>query len=386
MALAAMGHDIHTIARRRDNAPANEWFEGVHIHRVAAPGPPVLYSPLFFRESHRKFRELHRAAPFDVAQGNMPLMSSWGVRGGNLPPFVETVHCTVQEELKAVSHKSFPRLNLNEMLSQLLSPVWQSRERYLLGRARRVISVSAGLMRELMSQYGYPSGRATVIPNGVDYMRFGGDSTVAEKAHEVRRSLCIQPEERVILYLGRLMERKRVIDLVAAMPRILTGSPNTRLVIVGKRNSNAERLEAEARNLQVAERVQLVNHVPYSEVPAYYAMADVYCLPSAYEGFPFTVLEAMSAGTPVVASDIPGIDEQVTPNRTGLLHAVGDINQISQHILRVLADTCLARRLSTAGRNLVRQKYDWSLIGAQTEEVFRQAAMLPVGAEGRAAW
>ncbi len=104
--------------------------------------------------------------------------------------------------------------------------------------------------------------------------------------------------------------------------------------------------------------------------------------------FPFTVLEAMAAGTPVVATDIPGIDEQITPSVTGLLHQVGDISQIARHILYVLENKDFAARIATAGRKLVQEKYDWSIIGAQTEVAFQQAAEeseAVASAQGRAA-
>lgn len=369
MALAARGHDIHVIVRRRADA-ARETVEGVKVHRVSAPGPAVLYSPLYFRASRRKFDELHSTEPFDVLHGNLPLMSSYGVRGSNLPPVVETLHCTVQEELKALSHRSLNRLNLNETLARALAPVWRRRERYLLRRARHIVSVSEGLKREIVSQYAYPGACVTVIPNGVDCARFGS----APASEEVRESLGIAPTDRVVLYLGRLMERKRAIDLVRALPLIRESVPRARLVIVGKRNGMAERIEALAAELGVRDGVTMVDHVPYAEVPRYYAMADVYCLPSAYEGFPFTVLEAMASGTPVVASDIAGIDEQIRDGENGLLHPVGDVNLIARQICRVLEEPELAERLSQSARGRVREQYDWSVIGDRTESIMRAAA------------
>lgn len=386
VALAKRGHDVHVIARRRGDT-AYQVVEGVKVHRVAAPGPAVLYSPLYFRASRRKFDELHTAKPFDVLHGNLPLMSSFGVQGGELPPVVETLHCTVAEELKALSRQSVRRLNPNEVLVRLLSRVWARRERYLLGRAHHVVSVSEGLKREVIAQYSYSSDRITVIPNGVDYGWFASTASSATDMakSDLRRKLGISPSDRVILYLGRLMERKRAIDLVRALPSILQSVPNARLIVVGKRNSNAERIETLASELGVRDQVTLVDHVPYAEVPLYYAMADVYCLPSAYEGFPFTVLEAMASGTPVVASDIPGIDEQIEHEENGLLHQVGDIEGIAHNICRVLEEPLLAARLSEAARRLVREQYDWAVIGSRTEQVLQEAAYGATLAEGVAA-
>lgn len=372
--LAGRGHDVHVIARRRADAPY-EIVDGVHVHRVDAPGPPVLYSPLYFKASAQMFRKLHSHAAFDVMHGNLPLMSSFGVKGKNLPPIVETLHCTVREELRAISSQSVARLNPNEVLARALSPVWANRERYLLRRAGHIISVSEGLKREIVSQCGYPAESVTVVPNGVDSRRFaevaGSQAGVSD---EIRASLGFAPTDRIILYLGRLMERKRAGDLVQALPAILKLVPDARLLIVGKRNANAARIEALAAELGVAARVTLVDHVPYAQVPYYYAMASVYCLPSAYEGFPFTVLEAMACGTPVVASDISGIDEQIKHGENGLLHPIGRTDLIAHHICRVLEEPALGLRLAEAAGKKVREQYDWSVIGRLTEDILRATA------------
>jgi len=369
IALAGRRHDVHVIVRQRDGAPAQEVVDGVSVHRVSAPGPAVLYSPTYFRRSRRKFLELTAGAPFDVVQGNLPLMSSWGLRGPGLPPFVETVHCTVREELRALTRASLRQLNFNEAVTRLLTPVLYHRERELLCRARRVIAVSHGLKRELVDQIGYPADNVDVIPNGIDFARFAAVTRVDRLA--TRKALGIDPDERVILYLGRLMERKRVVDLVRALPFVLQHTPQARLIVVGRRNSNAAHLEQVARDLGVGSKVRLIDHVPYRHVPGYYGMADVYALPSAYEGFPFTVLEAMASGVPVVASAIPGIDEQIVSGENGLLHRVGDIGAIAQAIQRVLEHAGFAARLAAAGRCTVAQNYTWDVIAGRTEQVLQ---------------
>jgi len=370
--LAARGHDIHVITRQYNDAPAFEVVNAVSVYRVRAPGPPVLYSPWYYQQTRRKFLELNSLRPFAALHGNIPLMSSWGIQAKSLPPVIETVHCTVREELKALAYTSLRALNFNELLVRQIAPLWLQFERSLLRRAQGVIAVSAGLKRELVTQQGYPAEKIIVIPNGIDYNRFAKRPS-PEQGMVIRRSLGIAPDERIILYLGRLMERKRVIDLVKALPTIQAHVPKVRLVIVGKRNHNATLIKETARQLAQEARVTLVDHVPYQDVPDYYALAEVYALPSTYEGFPFTVLEAMASGTPVVASDIPGIDEQIVPNETGLLHPVGDITAIAQAIIRVLENNELAKRLSVAAQKVVQEKYNWTVITAQIEQVFEDA-------------
>lgn len=368
-ALAARGHDVHVIVRQVGHAPVNEMIEGVSVYRVPAPGPSVIYSPVFFRRARQKFLELHRQHPFTALHGNLPLLSSWGVRGPDIPPVIETVHCTVGEEMKAQARASLRNLNLNELIVRAIAPVWLSREKVLLKRASQVIAVSAGLKRELVEQNGCLPARVTVIPNGIEYSWFARNSS-PDRGRAIRRQLGIGHQELVILYLGRLMERKRVIDLVRAMPQVLASLPQARLVVVGKQTHNAALLVQTAQALGVANHLTLVDHIAYRDVPAYYGMADAYALPSAYEGFPFTVLEAMASGTPVVASAIPGIDEQIVPEQTGLMHPVGDVEAIALQLIRLLSDKALASRLARAARDLVRTNYSWDRIGELTEESF----------------
>lgn len=371
IALAARGHDIHVIVRRRPGEPVRAVVSSVHLHRVDAPGPPVLYSPLYFRRAAERFRALCDEAPFDAVHGNLPLMSSWAVHG-NLPPVIETVHCTVREELRALHLTPLGQLNFNEVMTRILAPVIARRERKLLARARHVIAVSVGLQRELVAQEGVANERVEVIPNGIDIEHF---ATGRDKAVALRRSLGIGANERVILYLGRLVERKRAIDLVRALPALRNAVPQARLVMVGKRNANAKRIAHEAQRLGVAAHLIQLDHIDYQEVPAYYAMADVYALPSAYEGFPFTVIEAMAAGTPVVASDIPGIDEQITSGETGLLHPVGDVSAITAQLVRILHDRDLAERIGVAAMGRVRANFSWDIIGDRTEAAFRHMTL-----------
>jgi len=370
LALAARGHDVHAIVRRRDDAPASERFAGVHIHRVDAPGPTVLYSPLYFRAARIRFLALNHERPFDVVLGNMPLMSSWGMPAGAAPE-VETVHCTVAEELRAIGGTPLRRLNPNEVLTRALAPVLRAREGRLLGRTSAVITVSRGLRRELVEQRGYPADRISVIPNGIDYAHFAGP---VAGLPELRRRHGLTADAEIILYLGRLVERKRAIDLVAAMPEVLRRRPRARLLIVGRRTPNAARATALARQLGVERQVSLVDHVAYAEVPAFYRMAAVYALPSAYEGFPFTVLEAMAAGTPVVATAIPGVDEQVVHGENGLLYPVGDVAALAERLVDTLSDRPAALARVERARRMVAERYTWEVVGAQTERVLLAAA------------
>jgi glycosyltransferase involved in cell wall biosynthesis len=367
--MVSRGHEVHVIVRKNPGTPDFEKFEGVFVHRVPAPGPAVLYSLFYFWNSRKKFFELHLSDRFDLVQGHLPIMSSWGLRGSGLPPIVETIHCTVDAQLSTVAKSSLLRLNTNEVFTRFLSPLFYFQEKNLLSRAKITIAVSNGLKKEIIDKYGIPAQKITAIPNGIDIKKFSEAASLDKVS--IRHRLGINSDEKVILYLGRLMEGKRVVDLVYALDRVRQNIPQTRLAIVGKINSNSNRIKQIAQQLGLEDRVTFFGHVPYQDVPLYYAMADVYALPSAYEGFPFTILEAMAAGTPVVASSIPGIIDQVIPEENGLLHPVGDIDVLSKQLFRVIEDERLSSKLTQSAREMVIREYDWQVIGDRTEAVFR---------------
>lgn len=184
----------------------------------------------------------------------------------------------------------------------------------------------------------------------------------------------LDPEAPLVLYLGRLMERKRVVDLVRALPAIRVAVPGARLAIVGRRTSYLARVMAEVSALGVSEAVSVIEHVPHAEVPSVLGAADCFVLPSAYEGFPFTILEAMACGVPVVGTAIPGIVDQIVSGENGLLVPVARPAELATAISSLLADPVLAGRLAGAARERVEAAYTWEAVGAQHERLFEAVA------------
>ena len=361
--LAARGHDVHVVSRRLSGQPAEEQFDGVHIHRVWAPGPAVLYSPMFFKRSARRVSNLESASPFQIIHGNLPLLSSLGYSASAGQRHVETVHSSLAGLVGTTDHRPLSALNWNEAALRVLRPVIARAERHTLKRATQVISVSEGLVDEIERAMPGVSAKVHVIPNGVDTERF---RPAVAKA-PLRRQLSLGIDDVIVLYLGRLMEGKRVIDLVRAMPAVRDAVPQVRLVIAGRPTSYLRSVLAEAVSLGVADATISLGHVPYAEVPDLIGAADCYVLPSSYEGFPFTTLEAMSCGVPVVGTKVAGIIDQIQDGETGLLVPVGRPDLLADAIIRVLFDRGLAARLAGNGRRRVETFYAWRAIGAQHE-------------------
>lgn len=180
-----------------------------------------------------------------------------------------------------------------------------------------------------------------------------------------------------VLFVGRLVERKGVKHLIEAMAR-LPVELHGRLVVIGD-GPERQGLEAGARDLGLGTRVEFRGRVSDQALRTTYAASDVLVLPSILdargdtEGLGVVLLEAMSYGVPVVASDIGGITDIVEHNKSGLLVPSGDSAALAQALERLARDPALAQRLGAAGEQRVRSAFGWTEIMAKWDIVYRGA-------------
>lgn len=156
---------------------------------------------------------------------------------------------------------------------------------------------------------------------------------------------------RTILFLGRIREKKGVFDLLEAMPAVRALCPEVRLVLAG--DGELERAKARARQLGIADAVELVGWIDGDEKRRALLSADVFVLPSYFEGLPIGILEAMALQIPVVASRVGGIPDLVEPGVSGLLHEPGDVAGLAAQLVAALTDIGLRQRLVQGGRSAV---------------------------------
>ena len=181
-----------------------------------------------------------------------------------------------------------------------------------------------------------------------------------------------------VLFVGRLVERKGVKNLIDAVQR-LPADLRARLVVIGD-GPERQGLGARVRDSGLEDRVEIRGRVSDEELRAAYAGSDVLVLPSILdargdtEGLGVVLLEAMSYGVPVVGSDIGGITDIVEHNKSGLLVPPGDPAALAQTLERLARDPALASRLGSAGAQRVRSAFGWPEIMAQWDAVYRGPA------------
>ena len=215
---------------------------------------------------------------------------------------------------------------------------------------------------------------AEVVHNGVDVARFRSADPDLAAALRQRAGAACRP---LILAVGGIEPRKGSDTLMAALRR-LEGRPGRRpvLAVVGGHSFQDYREYRDrvlsslpGLGLRLDDDVVLLGTVPDAELPGWYAAADVLAFPSTKEGWGLAVLEAMSAGLPVVASDLPVFREYLRPGQDALMVPADDATALAGALGAVLDDAALAGRLRAAGREVC-ARFTWARSAAEHQRIY----------------
>jgi sugar transferase (PEP-CTERM/EpsH1 system associated) len=220
---------------------------------------------------------------------------------------------------------------------------------------RRYIAVSKDLEQWLIKTVGVKPNRVHQIYNGVDHDRFN-----ASVENSIDLPLSFQDERYCVIgTVGRLAEVKDQATLIKAFAKAINGRPqdDLRLMLVGDGPLRST-LEALANELSLGDKVWFAGD--RSDVPALMSHMHVFVLPSLAEGISNTILEAMSSGLPVIATDTGGNPELVKPGLNGALCPVGDDQALANELLNWVDDEKQRQTTGIAAQKWVRQNFDWS--------------------------
>ncbi len=251
------------------------------------------------------------------------------------------------------------------------------RRRFFAGvqRVDHFIAVSEA-QRATYERIGVPAERFSTVPNGIGARGAGLGRRAA------RRTLGLDADQPVVMTIGRLTAMKGQRHLIDSVPALAGRFPGLVVLIVGEGHLRGQ-LEARIAKLGVARWVRLLGHRPDARMLL--DAADVFVLPSLYEGMPLVALEAMEAGVPVVATRVIGTEEIVADEQTGLLVPPHDPAALAQALAAMLADRSLRTRYGDAGRHRYRQHFTSERMAQQTAAVYRrvlQQVATPVTSAG----
>jgi UDP-glucose:(heptosyl)LPS alpha-1,3-glucosyltransferase len=239
----------------------------------------------------------------------------------------------LKQEMKSVRGalpKFFTRLRQVVSLDHKLVLYLEGLE-YGPSQQHEIIAISKMVKDEIIHYYGCPPDRITVIYCGVDLDRFTPANRAAHRA-AVRRELGLSDDEVMILFLGHNYKRKGLGALIRALPPLQKQRARFRVVVAGRGRRGP--MDALAARLGVADRIQYVGQVPASE--RFYAAADIYTLPSYYDPFANSMVEALASGLPVVTSIYTGAGELVENGRQGYVVDPDDSSAFSAALSALL--------------------------------------------------
>ena len=268
-------------------------------------------------------------------------------------PIVSTIHATEAGRNSGIHDETQRYINDTEWM--------------LTYESAEVIVNSNYMKNELQRLFGLPYEKINVVPNGVNMTLFNG----IERDYNFRRRYAMD-NEKIILFMGRLVYEKGIQHLISAMPKILNGYHDAKLVICGK-GGMIDELKNQVNAMGIGEKVYFAGYMHGKDVQRMYKAADIAVFPSTYEPFGIVALEAMLSENPIVVSDIGGLNEIVQHRENGMKAYCGNPNSIADSILELLYDHKLCADITKKAKNKIRNEYNWSKIAQDTHFTYQKA-------------
>jgi len=248
------------------------------------------------------------------------------------------------------------------------SPLRLASEKKVIAEVDRIIAATEIEKDQLLEYYNASSQKINIVPPGVDLTRF-----YPIPQDEAKAVIGIPPNEKVILFVGRIEPLKGIDNLLKSIAflrrsNVLTTCPHYVAIIGGDPDRPRELLDREMRHLQDLNRrlglddmVVFLGKKAQDSLPYYYSASEVVVMPSHYESFGMVALEAMACGTPVIATRVGGLKLLVNNGVTGLSVPDDDPQALAKQLMQILCEQGLRAKLRQNGLEFARN-YSWSII------------------------
>ena len=321
------------------------WLQAVNARGFRTVVVPIErnFNVLSHRRAFEALVQLCRAEAFDLVHVHTPIAALIGrlaARRARVPRIAYTAHGFYFHD-RMPAWKRWPVIGLE----------------WLGGRMTDVLFTQAEEDAEAAERYRLCKGGVIeAIGNGVDVARFHPASDGGQARQALRAALGTPQDKVVVLAVGRLVAEKGFPELFQAVRGL-----DAELWVAGERLAS-DHAKAVAPAPEIA-NIKLLGH--RSDVPELLRAADIFVLPSHREGMPRSIIEAMIAGLPVVATDVRGSREEVVPEETGLLVPVKNSAALRGALARLIADPSLRVRFGAAGRDRALSLFDEKLVIAR---------------------
>jgi 1,4-alpha-glucan branching enzyme len=357
--LARKGLKVYVVTCDFPGTPQHEVLDGVEVFRIDSYKNP---SPDFATWVYLMNVNMQKEAAaivnnldgkIDVFHAHDWLVATAGIGLKHVfrKPLFATIHST------EIGRRNGIHFDYERMIHET--------EAWLTYEAWKVICCSDYMVSHVQWAFGLPTDKMIMIPNGVNAEIY---AAIDKSNLGQFRSTYALPEEKIVLFVGRLVYEKGVHVLVNAIPKVLE-KVNAKFIIVGN-GYMKEQLSGLVKGTGIAHKVLFTGFVDDETLRKLQTCADVSVVPSLFEPFGIVALEAMAAKSPVVVSDTGGLSEIVDHDVDGVKVYANNPDSLAWGIIRILTDQSNANRLRTIAYRKIQEKYNWDRIARQIEGTY----------------
>ncbi len=369
--------DVHVITLKRNipgmsgslmgEADLHTFFgRPIDIHYVATARETFFYNLAFQAKCLVEIPGLTKKYGFDILHSHLSFMPDVFLQLFHLVriPTVVTTHSTIRMQTDAtpLSASNLNRLEWSEINALFLLPIINSLQQKYVQHISKFIAVSNMTSDLLQKHLKVESEKITVIHNGVDPLLF----SPSVNSHETEKH-----STNTVIYMGRLMAKKGLNVLIKAVPKVLASVPDAKFIFAG---GDAVYYETLLKNIGVSnDNFEFIGHVGYYERPQNLRKANVFVNPSFFENCSISILEAMSCGLGVIASNVGGNPELIESGKNGFLTKPNNADELADHIVTLLKDENLCKSFGAQARKTIETSFTAQKCANETFDVYRRA-------------
>ena len=369
--------DVHIVTLKRsipgmsksrlvDNSVNSIIDRPTEIHYVSASKETFFYNLAFQIACFRKIPRLQRKYKFDIIHSHCPHTPDVFLQllNKNHVPTVVTVHSTIttHKNVTLMTGSRFSDLEWSEKYTLLFYPVVRLLHQNYVKHISRFIAVSNATKKLIIKHLNIEAERINVVYNGVDTKLL-----CSPKKNEMEKKF----SRPTVVYVGRMMAKKGVHILIKAMSDVIRHVPQTRFLFVGGGNISLYKKMIEKRAIP-EKNFSFVGHVGYFERSKILGEATVFVNPSFFENCSLSILEAMSCGTAVVASDVGGNPEIIESGKNGILVPPSNDRMLAKSIVSLLEDENFNKKIGKEARRTVEKRFSSEKTAKETCRIYKQ--------------
>jgi glycosyltransferase involved in cell wall biosynthesis len=358
--LAKQGVKVYVVTCDFPDAPAHEVIDGVEVYRIDSyknPSPDfATWVYLMNLNMQKETAALTKKidGKIDVFHAHDWLVANAGIGLKHVfrKPLLVTMHST--------------EIGRRDGLHTTTEKMIHETEAWLTYEAWKVICCSDYMISHVKWAFGLPNDKLVMVPNGVNTQNYVNGAGNGLK--DFRSKFALQ-EEKIVLFVGRLVYEKGIHILINAVPKILA-KVNAKFIIVGSGYMKEQLLNI-VRSMGLEHKVLFEGFLDEQSLLKLQQCADVSVVPSLFEPFGIVALEAMAAKSPVVASDTGGLSEIIEHDVTGVKVYPNNPDSLAWGINKVLLDDAYSQRIKENAYREVLERYDWRKIADQTRGIYQ---------------